>query len=179
MSTKHTYTHADGTVSKRVSANRVYPFAVECVRNEYGYATSLEQYELPRAEEALAKFDAAVAADQWEVDTETYSSFTSHNLILVGYGYVTGWYTNKNNGREDEPEPDRIEALARRRESLVAQVTSVRNRIAALRSGPEFSYSIVTWSSRRDLAQKEASRLEGRSFWYCGYHVVETTYVTK
>lgn len=179
MSTKHTFTHPDGTVSKRVSQNRVYPFAVECVRNQYGYANSLEQTDLPRVEQRLAAFDAAVEADQWAITAEVYGSFTSNRLSLIGYGFMASWYTDHTDGRADEAEPSREEAAATQRSRMLATVEHYRNEIAALREGPEFAYSIITWSSRRDLAQKEASRMEGRSAWYLGYRVVETTYVTK
>lgn len=179
MSTKHTFTHADGTVSKRVSQNRVYPFAVEVTRNQYGYAKSLEANELASAEKRLADFDALAANPEWDVQTKSYSSFVSNNLILVGYGYVAGWYTNNSSGKPDDEEPNREQALDTARTRLVNDVHRYREQITKLREGPEFSYGIVTWSSRRDLAQKEASRLQGRASWYNGYRVVETTYTTK
>lgn len=151
MTTKHSFTHEDGNVSTRTSANRVYPYAIE-------YGPQTVEAKIAELEDQLGH-----VVKQYE----KYTAVVTSQVVPAAYAASStledyARYASKS-----------AQSIAR----IEAQIADLR---ASGQTHVAESWSITSWHGSRELAEKAASSVRGQ-YWARGrvIRVVETVYETK
>lgn len=148
--TKHSVTHPDGTVSTRVSENRVYPYAIE-VRIDPSVTAEQIQREIRRATNLALRYRRLIDARDMRVrrarprgNGQPLPSAVTYYLVDPRdgeeYPMAYRWH--------DQPDvsiDDLILRATAYRDSAVAQRQRAIARLAETLAGPD-RYSVFRWS---------------------------------
>lgn len=188
MSTKHTVTLPDGTIGKRTSANRVYPFAVAVAPMPRAELVGI----LERRIAASLKYNAGYRETLAYVEAGGELVEVGHSIFAVNLEPVpyadreaeargqrnVGWTFGSNEGRDfaEIVLMQYAEYLAIGERTLIAEELALKEAI----EGPAVvgSWTVHGWQSREDLARKELDKVRG---YFHGRDVVivESVFVTK
>lgn len=144
MARHFTVTHPDDSVATRKSENAVYTHAVVVVIDRSAKADYLESVEVVEAEAERERTVKTLAEGE---SVERRSSYGDY--IQCTYFKVLGGHEVWTGDNRDKPVWDEVARIDGRIQSLTDE-------IARLREAGGLAYSVVRWSSRRDLAQKAA-----------------------
>lgn len=169
MSTKHTATLPDGTIAKRTSASRVYPFVIAVGPLSVEHIVDDIRAAVGRAKERLAYLRTVV--DYLANDGEIVEGTAPYPFETVRPVWATGL---PNNGRDERfdvwrglglmsgnwsgrtLEDFRAKMIERMTDSISREeefVAAEGKRIAGIKVGP---WKAAAWASRPDLATKTA-----------------------
>jgi hypothetical protein len=180
---KHIVRHEDGTVSKRNSANRTYPFAIEVGPDNLDMAIAeriaFAEKSLARAQEKLALFIASgkkvnvvkrsfVRDVNPDIDYKGDPCYHNFEFKFAGDGVHTPWCNSKGESTEGYPEVTIVsyeDNCAKIEARLYAVIDACEQELAeALALTPETikhvqrGWGIITWCGRADLAVKQLDK---------------------
>lgn len=188
MSTKHTVTLPDGTIGKRTSANRVYPFAVAVGPMPRAELVEILERRIIDEKAYLVNYREVLAYVQagGELVQHRESIFatgllpaksSSHFSRSLGQRDV-GWTFGTNKGRDlaEVVVESYSDYLGRGESALTKHELALKAAI----EGPALigTWTVHGWQSRDDLARKELDKVRG---YFRGRDVaiVESVFVTK
>ena len=162
----------DGAVETRTSTTRVYTWAVMQTQDNHAYARVLTEWA-DRLTAVLATINDMIGSGDLSGLVRKHTSSDGrgekfYSSFLPGdedrrWGY---WLPDHKNTGSWKEHIDK--ALAR----IASDAKDAREKVKQLEAGPRFSYGIVQWNSRKDLAEKACANKQ-----FCHSHFLTTTAV--
>lgn len=151
---KTTVTLPDGNVETRTSASRVYTWAVMQTQDNHAYAKVQAEWA-----DKLAEVHKAVTA---MIEAGDFSGLVRKETSRNGRGerFYSSFLPGDQDRRWSYWLPDHRDAASwseyidKAMARIAWDAQRAREKVAELEAGPQFSYGIVQWNSRRDLAEK-------------------------
>jgi hypothetical protein len=174
MSTKHTVTLPDGTIAKRTSANRVYPYAVAVGPAPKAEVLAMLGRALKAEKGYLARYERIVAYLENGGELVTKVDFMT-SIMAPGLGA-----NERALGYGNETREGILAKYAGYAKQSANRIVQYGEEIAETTEGPELigEWTVSGWQSRAELAHKHRNHMQS-VFPDRHVMVVETEYVTK